>query len=87
MFKIDFVQIGKEPFSNELNKKVLREICAEARRTWNRDTDYVFKIKDKEYRKQKENSSKDNNNRKRKALQTNQMLLQLRNNTILIDHL
>ena len=45
MFKIDFKALNKTEFSNELNSKVLRELCAEARqRVWRQDSSFTFKV-------------------------------------------
>ena len=48
MFKIDFPALNKQAFSNELNQKVLREICCEARqRVWKTEPNHSFVVKGK----------------------------------------
>ena len=69
MFKIDFPALNKQAFSNELNQKVLREMCCEARqRVWKDEPDHTFTVKGKEFKKPPPSSSSTNAvSRKRKV--------------------
>ena len=45
MFKIDFKDLNKVDFSEEMHTKVLRELCCEARQKhWKKFPDYVFSV-------------------------------------------
>ena len=53
MYKINFIELGKKcNFSEEINTKVLRELCSEARqRVWKVHSDHIFVLNNKEFKK------------------------------------
>lgn len=59
MSRIDFLALKKkQSFSEEMNSKVLRELCSEARqRVWKTQANHIFVLNGKELRKQTEKKS------------------------------
>ncbi len=73
MFKIDFRALNKIEFSNELNTKVLRELCAEARqRVWRQDSSFVFRVNGQDLKKPIHDPSKPNKRLSKKIVTSNE---------------